>query len=83
MNKHELHNASTTEDKSTLFRFSVHVSYTMACSPARGFSYVHVNNHGITTLYHLHQCRPCTSLDIFLSKVGNGGRDIIVNVGVS
>ena len=48
-------------------------SYTMGCPPVRGdnpralasgLSYVHVDNHGITILYHLHQCRPCTSRDI-------------------
>ena len=46
---------------------------TMACLPVRGdnpralareLSYVQVNKHGITILYHLHQCRPCTSRDI-------------------
>ena len=26
--------------------------------------YVQVDKHGITILYHLHQCRPCTSSDI-------------------
>ena len=45
-------------------------SYTMACLPvlcdnpralASGFSYVQVDKHGITILYHLHQCRTCTS----------------------
>ena len=48
-------------------------SYTMACPPVRGdnpralasgLSYVQVDKHGITILYHLHQCRPCTSRDI-------------------
>ena len=47
-------------------------SYTMACGPvcgdnqralASGVSYVQVDKHGITILYHLHQCRPCTSRD--------------------
>ena len=45
-------------------------SYTMACLPVRGdnpralasgLSYVQVDKHGITILYHLHQCRTCTS----------------------
>ena len=45
-------------------------SYTMGCPPVRGdnpralasgLSYVQVDKHGITILYHLHQCRPCTS----------------------
>ena len=48
-------------------------SYTMGCPPVRGdnpralvsgLSYVHVDKHSITILYHLHQCRPCTSQDI-------------------
>ena len=45
-------------------------SFTMGCPPvhgdnpralARGLSYVQVDKHGITNLYNLHQCRPCTS----------------------
>ena len=45
-------------------------SYTMGCPSVRGdnpralasgLSYVQVDKHGITILYHLHQCRPCTS----------------------
>ena len=48
-------------------------SYTMGCPPVRGdtpralmsgLSYVQVDKHGITILYHLHQSRPCTSRDI-------------------
>ena len=48
-------------------------SYTMGCPPVRGdnpralasgLSYVQVEKHGITILYHLHQCRPCASQDI-------------------
>ena len=48
-------------------------SYTMGCPPVRrdnpralasGLSYVQVDKHGITILYHLHQCRPCISQDI-------------------
>ena len=48
-------------------------SYTMGCPHVRGdnpravasgLSYVHVDKHGITVLYHIHQCRPCTSRDI-------------------
>ena len=31
---------------------------------ASGLSYVQVDKHGITILYNLHQCRPCTSSDI-------------------
>ena len=56
-------------DKGTIIRNS----YTMGCPPVRGdnpralasgLSYVQVDKHGITILYHLHQCRPCTSRDI-------------------
>ena len=48
-------------------------SYTMGCPSVRGdnpralasgLSYVQVDKHGITILYHQHQCRPCTSCDI-------------------
>ena len=48
-------------------------SYTMGCPPVRGdnqralasgLSYAQVDKHDITILYHLHQCRPCTSRDI-------------------
>ena len=35
---------------------------------ASGLSYLQVNKHGITILYHLLQCRPYTSQD-----VGKGG----------
>ena len=47
-------------------------SYTIGCPPVRGdnpralasgLSYVQVDKHVITILYHLHQCRPCTSRD--------------------
>ena len=49
---------------------SIRNSYTMGCPPVRGdnprvlasgLSYVQVDKHGITILYHLHQCRPCAS----------------------
>ena len=52
---------------------SISNSYTMGCPPVRGdnsrvlasgLSYVQVDKHGITILYHLHQSRPCTSRDI-------------------
>ena len=48
-------------------------SYTMSSPPVRGdnpralasgLSYVQVDKHGITILYHQHQCRRCTSRDI-------------------
>ena len=48
-------------------------SYTMGCPSvhgdnpwalASGLSPVQVVNHGITILYRLNQCRPCTSRDI-------------------
>ena len=47
-------------------------SYTMGCPSVRGdnpralasgLSYVQVDKHGITILYHQHQYRPCTSRD--------------------
>ena len=53
----------------------------MGCPPVRGdnpralasgLSYVQVDKHGLTILYHLHLCRTCTSRDIF-AKVGKGG----------
>ena len=31
---------------------------------ASGLCYVQMDKHDITSLYHLHQCRPCTSRDI-------------------
>ena len=58
---------------STIIIKSLSNSYTMGCPPVRGdnprvlasgLSYVQVDKHGITILYHLHQCRPCTSQDI-------------------
>ena len=45
----------------------------MGCLPVRGdnpqalasgLSCVQVDKHGITILYQLHQCRPCTTQDI-------------------
>ena len=56
-------------------------SYDMGCPPVRGdnprafasgLSYVQVDKHGITVLYQLHQCIPCTSRDI-RKKVAKGG----------
>ena len=44
--------------------FGLSNSHTVGCPPVRGdnpraltsgLSYVHVDNHGITSLYHLHQ----------------------------
>ena len=49
----------------------------MGCPPVRGdnpralasgLSYVQVDEHGITILYHIHQCRHCTSRDISCSS---------------
>ena len=51
-------------------RVFISYSYTMGCPPvhgdnpralASGLSYVQVEKHGITILYHLHQCLSCTS----------------------
>ena len=44
---------------------------------ASGLSYVQVDNLGMTILYHLHQCRPCTSRDS-CAKVGKGGKVIVI-----
>ena len=50
----------------------------MACPPVcwdnsrtlvSGLSYVQVDKQCITILYHLHQCRPCTSRDISYQRV--------------
>ena len=54
----------------TLLINSINNSYTIGCPPVRGdnpralasgLSYVQVDKHDITILYHLHQCRPCIS----------------------
>ena len=59
----------------------IRYSYTMGCPPVRGdnpralasgLSYVQVDKHSITILYHLHQCRPCKPSDNH-AKVGKGG----------
>ena len=39
---------------------------------ARGLSYVQADKHGITILYHLHQCI-LSHHGIFRAKVGKGG----------
>ena len=61
------------ENYLTGIRTELRNSYTMGCLPVRGdnpraiasgLSNVQVDKHGITILYHLHQCRPCTSSDI-------------------
>ena len=53
-------------------------SYTMGCPPVRGdnpralasgLSYVQVDKHGITILYHLHQCIPCHIMRYFMLKL--------------
>ena len=57
----------------------------MGCPPVRGdnpralasgLSYVQVDKHGITILYHLHHCRHAHHA-IFRAKVGNGGIRIV------
>ena len=58
--------------KTLPFSTILHVcnSYTMARTPVRGdnqravasaLSYVQVDKDGLTSLYHLHLCIPCTS----------------------
>ena len=47
----------------------------MGCPPVRGDNpraYVQVVKHGITILYHEHQCRSCTSRYIY-AQDGKGG----------
>ena len=48
-------------------------SYTLGCPPVRGdnpralasgLSYAQDDKHGINILYHLYECRPCTSRDM-------------------
>ena len=60
--------SQTSED-----RFSSVGANIMGCPPvcgdnpqalASGLSYVQGEKHGITILYHPHECRPCTSGDI-------------------
>ena len=69
--KRTLHYVCQTTQSQPLYGISN--NYTMACPPVRGdnpralasgLSYVQVDKHGIIILYHLHQCRPCTSSDI-------------------
>ena len=59
-------------------------SYTMSCPPVRGdnqralasgLSYVQVDKHGITILYHL-QSVDLAHREIFRAKVGKGGINI-------
>ena len=61
------------ESISLSFKTRLSNSYTMGCPPVRGdnpqslasgLSYEKVDKHGITILYHLHECRSCTSQDI-------------------
>ena len=62
---------STASIVSVYFR-RVKNSKTMACPPIRGdnsralasgLSYVQVDKHDTTNLYHIHQCGPCISGD--------------------
>ena len=55
------------------FKENHNFSMFLGCPPVRednpralasGLSYVQVDKHGITIVYHLHQCTPCTSSDI-------------------
>ena len=52
-------------DSKSICELILRKSYTMGCPPVRGdnpravasgLSYVQVDKHGITILYHLHQC---------------------------
>ena len=73
MSSYTSENKYLANEKKGHVRISFGNSYTMGCPPVRGdnpralasgLSYVQVDKHGITILYHLHQCRPCTSQDI-------------------
>ena len=68
------HNHGSDDERTlqpeTQIKIRLSNSYTMGCPPVRGdnpralasgLSYVQVDKHGITILYHLHQCRPCTA----------------------
>ena len=57
-------------------------SYTMGCPPVRGdnpralasgLSYVQVDKHGITILYHLHISVDLAHHEVFHAKVGKCG----------
>ena len=52
----------------TKSQYEIGNGYTMGCPPVRGdnpralvsgLSYVQLDKHGITILYHLHRRRPC------------------------
>ena len=64
----------------TYLQIGLSNSYTMGCPPVRvdnpralasGLSYIQVDKHGITILYHLHQCRS-RHQELFNAKVGKG-----------
>ena len=66
------------------WRREIRNSYTMGCPPvcgdnpralASGLSYVQVDKHGITSLYHLHQY--LAHHMIFCAKVGKGGINVV------
>ena len=53
---------------------NIQYSYTMGCPPVGGDNSQALCEPRITILYHLHQCRPCTSRNILHAKFGK--RDI-------
>ena len=68
----------------TAWRREIRNSYTMGCLPVRGdnpralasgLSYVQVDKHGITSLYHLHQY--FAHHEIFCAKFGKGGINVV------
>ena len=46
----------------SIFEWPLKTGFTVR-GDNRGLSYVHVDKHGITILYHLHQSRHCISRD--------------------
>ena len=50
---------------------------------ASGLSNVQMDKHGITILYHLHQCRQLAHHEIVCAKVGIGGINLIVAIWLS
>ena len=50
-------------------RLYVEIIHELKLAKARVLSRVQVDNHGITILYHLYQCRPCTLRGIDKSDI--------------
>ena len=50
---------------------------------ASGLSYVHVDKHSITIVYHLHRSVDLAHQEMFRAKVGKGGINLLIMVHVS